>query len=406
MKPDSRNPTWRARCDDPDTGKRVKVRLDPMGSGRNAQTRRLWAIDKAKVIAQRRDELASGAPRATGTSLPVAVARYYEDHPRLRPRTVAIYQLATAKLISFAERRGIRASDQLTLADLTAFRATLARSPKHESSAKAPRGGKRTSQDLRSAGAVNVELRAVRTVLGHLRRLGLTVRLTTDDLTDGLKQFEREHDAPEFLRSPDIKKLVEAAHKHDAATYKATRDEHAKRLEGSTPRYEPITPLILTALFTGMRFGELIELDWSEVDLTEGEIRLGTRTKTKRARTVALEVSPALTALMEGLWKEAGEPSSGSVWNRSVDQVKAAAKRLANYGAPKGWTWQALRRTCGTFLTCAPGIFGAASAYRSARQLGHSVAIAERHYVGVVKVPKEATTLEEAMGIESELAKI
>src|SRR5690606_2092220 len=47
MKPDSRNPTWRARCEGPDSGKRVKVRLDPMGAGRNAQTRRLWAIERA-----------------------------------------------------------------------------------------------------------------------------------------------------------------------------------------------------------------------------------------------------------------------------------------------------------------------------------------------------------------------
>jgi hypothetical protein len=37
----------------------------------------------------------------------------------------------------------------------------------------------------------------------------------------------------------------------------------------------------------------------------------------------------------------------------------------------------------------------------SARQLGHSVVIAERHYVGVVKVPAMARTLEQAMGLEA-----
>ncbi len=56
------------------------------------------------------------------------------------------------------------------------------------------------------------------------------------------------------------------------------------------------------------------------------------------------------------------------VWH-DVTRESAAAKAKRD-----GFGWQVLRRTCGTFLTNAPGIFGEASAYRSARQLGHSVA--------------------------------
>ena len=82
---------------------------------------------------------------------------------------------------------------------------------------------------------------------------------------------------------------------------------------------------------------------------------------------------------------------------------EAARRRLAkHYGAP-AFTWQKLRVTCGTFLANAPGIFGAASAYREAKQLGHSVTVAEKHYLGVVHVPAEARTLEAAMGIEAAL---
>jgi hypothetical protein len=51
----------------------------------------------------------------------------------------------------------------------------------------------------------------------------------------------------------------------------------------------------------------------------------------------------------------------------------------------------------------APGIFGAASIFREAKQLGHSATIAERSYCGVVKVSPEAKTLEAAMQIETEL---
>jgi hypothetical protein len=66
-----------------------------------------------------------------------------------------------------------------------------------------------------------------------------------------------------------------------------------------------------------------------------------------------------------------------------------------------------LRRTTGTFLTNAPGIFGAASAYRSAEQLGHSVQVAERHYLGLVRgITPESRTLEAAMQIEEEVDKL
>jgi hypothetical protein len=87
-------------------------------------------------------------------------------------------------------------------------------------------------------------------------------------------------------------------------------------------------------------------------------------------------------------------------------RIEAARRRLVKpYGAPR-FSWQNLRQTTGTFLTNAPGIFGAASAFMSARQLGHSVAIAEKHYLGVVRgIAREARTLEQAMQIE-DLARV
>jgi hypothetical protein len=98
----------------------------------------------------------------------------------------------------------------------------------------------------------------------------------------------------------------------------------------------------------------------------------------------------------------------GSVFGLTREEAKASLRRLvAEYGAPHGSTWQAFRRTCGCYLTNAPGIFGAASAYRSAKQLGHSVAVAERHYVDVVRgIPRDARTVEAAMQIGAEVARV
>lgn len=400
LKPQGDRAAWRARYEDPDTGKLTFTRIDPMAI-RTAEARRTWAIAVSKRIARRGMELEAGAPKTTGTALTDAITRYYEDHPRLRALTLKTYQKGTTKFLVWAKSVGLRSADDLNLGHLMAFRAWVAKAPKREAVPDGPKGAKRSGEEPRSAAAVNVDIRSVKVALGYLRKLGLLPRLTRDDLTDGLKALSVEHERGAFLRPAELRALLSAAIAHDAETFEATREEHAgARPKGTTPRYQPIAPMVAAAMLTGMRAGELVSLEWPQVDLPAREIHLSSATKTKRARTIDLEVSPALVELLERIQPT---PARGSVFGLSSDGMKAAAKRLANYGAPKGWTWQALRRTCGTFLTCAPGIFGAASAYRSARQLGHSVAIAERHYVGVVKVPKEATTLEEAMGVEAEV---
>ena len=71
-----------------------------------------------------------------------------------------------------------------------------------------------------------------------------------------------------------------------------------------------------------MRFGELVDLDWKHVDLeavdhderSAGEIHLTAATKTKRARTVGLEVSPALRTMLAAMRLRSG--GKGSVFGR------------------------------------------------------------------------------------------
>lgn len=53
------------------------------------------------------------------------------------------------------------------------------------------------------------------------------------------------------------------------------------------PRPEPILPLLLLALDTGMRMNEMLRLDWSMIDRERGVIFLsGSNTKTKKPRVV------------------------------------------------------------------------------------------------------------------------
>lgn len=405
LPPDGTHTSWRARYVDADTGRQTKVRLDPIAVP-TAETRRDWAIRKAKAMAKRRDELDHGAARATGTGLDVALDRYFEDHAHLRGGTLGIYKQAADKLRTWARSVGIRTADDVTGPKLVAFAATLR---KEKRLAKVP-GGKRgevkRTNEPRSANTVNRELRSVRTVLGYLRSLGLLPKITSDDLKDSLKRMEVSQDVGDFLRVPALQALLGAALEHDAKRFAATRAELRGILPpGSTPKYEAIAPVILAAALTGMRLGELVGLTWPQVDLAAlgddgkpaGEITLkAAGTKTKRGRVVTLDHSPTLRFLLEALRPE---NAKGNAWGLTRGQAVAAAKRLDDYDAPD-WSWQALRRSAGTYLTNAPGIFGGSSAYRSAKLLGHSVQVAERHYVGLVRVSREAKTLEAAMQIE------
>lgn len=196
---------------------------------------------------------------------------------------------------------------------------------------------------------------------------------------------------------------MEAALRHDAETFATTREEHAgKGTPGTTPCYTPIAPYIVVALSGGFRSHELASLRWCDVDLESDEITLGASyTKTKNARRITLAETPALPALLAAMKLGAG--NALYVWGHEPyrhDLAESARKRLVkDYAAPE-FTWHDLRRTCGTFLTCAPAIYGAASAFMSAKRLGHSVIVSEKHYAGsVTNIPATATTLEAALGI-------
>lgn len=403
VEPTGRRASWRMRFTDPETGRKVDQRIDPVAAG-SAEARRALAIQKSKALAKRKMEIATGAPLRSGLSLPEAVERYFSDASRLRPRTVEINRAACARLLHWASISGVRTIDDLTLAKLTAFRSWLSREPRNKPSKGGMQGRKVATGEHRKPGAVNVELRAVRTVLGYLRRLGL-LHLSNDALSDGLKQLPIEHEVKPFLKAPEIKALLAAALAHDSETFKATRAEHRDRLAGSTLRYKPVAPLILAALLTGARINELVSLTWGSVDLDAlgtdgiavGEIRISAaHSKTNRGRVIDLGVSPALRDVLLLMKGEGDAP----VFGLSGDEVKAAVKRLAQVeGAPR-WTWNTLRRTCGTWLVCAPSIYGSAGAFLAAKRAGHSLAVAERHYVSALRgISPDARTLEDALGI-------
>jgi integrase len=409
--------TWRARYADPDSGRLIFERLDPEVL-RTGELRRDWAVRKSHSLAKRRSDLAAGAPRATGMTVSQGVELYFADAVQLRPKTVDTYRLATNNFTDWAASQNIESLDEIGQPELMRFRAAMFRLPKRAPARRGRRGSRVPAGESRSVPTINRELRGVGIMLNYLRRLKKLSKLTSsDELFDGLKPYPEPKKQPDFLRVHELKQLFAAAKRHDAERYVETRDEHAGvRPIGGTPRYKPIEPLVAGVLLSGMRSGEATCVTFEKhVDLRVqgddgfeiGEFVLTPDiTKTKFARNVGMgDVSPALKRLVTTLQIAAG--GRGLVFSLTQSEADAAMERLRKFGAPARFSWQLLRSTCDTFLTNAPGIYGAASAYQSSKRTGHSVTVAEKSYLGIVRgIPRQARTLEAAMQIEAEVHEI
>jgi integrase len=367
----------------------------------------LWAgIDPRSSPAagrRRRGTPLAVANISQSSSRPLAdvASQYIRDHTRggggaWKPGTVRSYVPAINGFLAWARSAGVVTVDQLDAKMLSRFRAHVLAAPRRS---KQRGGGLQDVVDTterKAASSVNRPFRAIATMLQVLRAAG-EIELSSDAIKDNLKQVPLKKAKPVPMMPEQIRKLLAACRKYD--------DE-----------WEPaISPLVIAMLLSGLRIGEALNLTWSDVNLRELTIRVAPENKTGEERTVDMRVSPALVRLLTSM---RGDKKLGH--ERVFVQTPATANTARKYlikkcGAPAFlWSTQHsragkrsapnLRSTCSSYLASAPGIYGGASAKRSAEQLGHSVTIAEKHYHGVLRsIPADATTLEAAMEIEAEL---
>jgi len=380
---------WRVRYVDPDTGRTLKRALDRTLT--TIAAREDYAVRLSERLGRRRLELEDGAVRATGTPLGAAEKRFYASLAKKRPATIATYKEGTDRLLDWAKQNRVRTCDDLTRGRVMAFREWL------------------LAEDVAPA-TFNKRLRAVKRMLAYWIDADLCPKLDHSDLRR-VKQEEAPTELREFLRPTKVRKLLEAAQRHDADTFSMTRREKAGETpKGGTPRYTPIAPFTLFVLLTGCRLSEALRLEWKDVDLKAadhsgnevGEFRIrALESKTKKPRVVTLGVSPVLRRLLAA--QKVGSGGKDRVWRDVTEDaaIKAMRRLRATYGAPPEFTWQALRRTCSTFLVNS-SIFGSASAYQAAKQCGHSVLVMEKNYSGLVHgVDPTLRDLESVLGIEA-----
>lgn len=311
-----------------------------------------WLLRKSAELMLQRAR--SEPPPGAVMSLELAVEKYLAERHRLRASTRTQYRYTLQKLVAWMGGKPV------TQARLRGWRAALDRPGA-------------------AAASVNRDLAHASAFLHHARKAG-DVMLTRDQIADGLERLPGDHEKLTPLSLAEVRTLVEAL---DRAVAGHSPSSSIPGQDRTAARYRAF---VLTVLLTGMRLGECLNLDPSRVDLESKRIVLRRiDTKTKRGRTIDLSVSPSVCLLLK----------DALPWGLTADQVRSwRTKRHPQF------TFKRMRVTCGTYLTCAPGIYGGASAYMSAARLGHSVAIAEKHYVGVVQVPATARTLEEALGLD------
>lgn len=110
---------------------------------------------------------------------------------------------------------------------------------------------------------------------------------------------------------PKIPTVRERTHERVAHLH----DEERERLVRAYNRHAN-GPMLLLA-YAGLRTQEALQIDWREVDVRNGRLRIGAVRATKSGRVRTVPLHPRPLALLWGLWEAAGRPTRGPVFMSS-----------------------------------------------------------------------------------------
>lgn len=356
-----------ARWRDPVTGAQRQEGLDRLGLT-TERARTEWAVRKVAELEKAR----FAASLALVDAEPVTIAEAIASFDRAKPVAAATRSARKRPLEAFRDfcaRAGLRRTDELTIRRLLPLRDEIA------------------NDSTRKESTRNQWLGVLGAFLRFINERDLVPLLPLEKVRLLVRPIDQPREAIRFLRPAELRAVIAAAVASDELGIRQRR---------------PVAGFVLALFLTGCRYAELAGLRWNEVDFAADEIRLPAgRTKTRTERAIAFGPTPALRALLQAMHKRGAAPDSlvfDPLWHEGVWK-----DHLARLERESGVTFTAhtLRRTAGTYLACAPGVFGGASVWLAAKRLGHSVAIAEKHYAGALSgLPADARTLEAAAGVE------
>jgi integrase len=297
--------------------------VDPVTGQRHDRQRRAKSKANAKELMH---DLLTELDTTDGRTLAherktfLELAEYFSKH-YLKPaeyvdgrKVAGVRSLMTLKgqletLKTYFGKRRVRS---LTHGDLRTFRADRLKAPTRADIARHERELKTNAE---------AELRSTRTIASVNRELALLRRMFNVAEREGW-----------LVRSPFKvgESLISLADEHRRERI-LTRDEETRLLEACADQRAHLRPIIICALDTGMRRGEILQLRWRDVDFENRAITVQAfNTKTMRERQ--LSMTTRLTIELEKLYEQSPKRAEGLVFGirdnvkRSFGNVRRAAK--------------------------------------------------------------------------------
>lgn len=123
-------------------------------------------------------------------------------------------------------------------------------------------------------------------------------------------------------------------------------EEEKRLLDVCVGRREHLRPLLICALDTAMRRGEIFKMRWKDVNITAGEIRIPqTNAKTEEARAVG--ITERLENVLEALWQRSSKEPEAIVFG-ITNTVKNAFKTACVEADIKDFRFHDCRHTATT----------------------------------------------------------
>lgn len=144
----------------------------------------------------------------------------------------------------------------------------------------------------------------------------------------GFKKFRQQQRPPRFLSKEEIDRILEVS------------------------KNESIYPMLMTAMYTGMRLGELCRLRWEDIDLKQKTI-MAVMTKGKRFRVIPIH--PDLEPFIS--------PSNVPFPTKNLTRI---FRRIRRKSCVQGFGWHILRHSFASYL-----VMSGVDLYTVSQLLGH-----------------------------------
>lgn len=257
-------------------------------------------------------------------------ARYVGERKVTGRRSVAPVETSLRVL---KERFGNRRIRDIKHHDIEEFRLKRLDTPK-------------SNGEGRSIASVNRELELMRAMMRFAVRQGWLMRSPFEMGAPLISKSDEER-RERVLTRDEERRLLEACGDR-IVTFKRKGRFNGKEttVVDKGEKRDHLRALIVAALDTAMRRGELFRLTWSDVDFERGVITIrAMNSKTARARTVG--ITPRLHEELTKLWQKSPKDLDASVFGYECENstFKTAWASLCDYAKVKGFRFHDCRHT-------------------------------------------------------------